>query len=62
MPLIKSASNEARSDNTRELIHSGYPVKQAVAIAYSNQREAQRATHEERESPRREHERRKYGQ
>lgn len=38
MPLIKSASNQARSDNIRELIHSGYNPKQASAIAYSNQR------------------------
>lgn len=62
MPLIKSASNEARSENIGELVRSGYPVKQASAIAYSNQREAQRADHDKREAPKHEHERMKYGQ
>jgi hypothetical protein len=62
MPLIKSASDEARSENIGELRHSGYPPKQAEAIAYSNQREAQRHDHHEREAPKHEHERHKYGQ
>lgn len=40
MPLIKSKSNGARSANIAELINSGYPPKQAAAIAYSTQRKA----------------------
>lgn len=35
MPLIKSSSKKARSQNIAELVRSGRPVKQAVAIAYS---------------------------
>jgi hypothetical protein len=62
MPLIKSASDEARSENIGELRRSGYKPAQAEAIAYSNQREAQRHDHDEREAPKHEHERRKYGQ
>lgn len=61
MPLIKSASNEARSENIGEMIKSGHPPKQAEAAAYANQREAQRHTHQERETPRHEHELNKYG-
>jgi len=61
MPLIKSASNEARQENIHEMIESGHPVKQAVAAAYHNQREAQRAHHEESNAPRHEHEMHRYG-
>ena len=61
MPLIKSASNEARSENISEMVRAGHPVKQAVAAAYHNQRDAQRHTHAEREAPRHEHELHKYG-
>lgn len=61
MPLIKSDSKEAFSKNVSELMHSNYPQKQALAIAYSNQREAQRHTHQEREAPKHEQERFKYG-
>lgn len=46
MPLIKSDSKEAFSKNVAELVHSNYPQKQAVAIAYSNKREAERKEHE----------------
>jgi len=42
MPLIKSGSKEARNANIKELIRSGYPPKQAVAIAYQNQRKYMR--------------------
>lgn len=38
MPLKKGKSKETRSANISELVHSGYPPKQAVAIAYSVQR------------------------
>ena len=62
MPLIKSTSDEARQENIKEMIHSGHPIKQAVAAAYHNQREAQRHTHEERQAPLHEREKEKYGQ
>lgn len=44
MPLIKSKSDEAFSKNVSELVHSGYPQKQAVAISYSVQRQAGKDT------------------
>jgi len=40
MPLIKSSSKKARSENIRREIDAGKPAKQAVAIGYSVQREA----------------------
>lgn len=61
VPLIKSSSNEARSENIAEMVKSGHPVNQAVAAAYHNQREAQRHTHDERQAPLHDHERMKYG-
>lgn len=33
MPLMKGSSDEAVSANIRELMHSGRPQKQAIAIA-----------------------------
>jgi hypothetical protein len=38
MPLKKSASKKAVSQNIREMKASGYPQKQAVAAALDNQR------------------------
>lgn len=35
MPLIKGKSQKVISANIRELIHSGRPKKQAIAIAMS---------------------------
>lgn len=35
MPLKKGKSAKVRSENISELRRSGYPEKQAVAIAYS---------------------------
>ncbi len=61
MPLNKSSSKEAFSENVSELRHSGYPEKQSLAIAYSTQREAQRHSHHEREAPKHHHEKHKYG-
>lgn len=58
MPLIKSKSDAARQENIKKEIHSGKPIKQAVAIGYSVQREA---SHEDRHNERVEHERHKYG-
>jgi len=57
MPLIASGSKEARQENIETEIHAGKPIKQAVAIGYSEQRQ-----HEDRHAERVEHERRKYGQ
>lgn len=38
MPLVKSKSNKARSENIRREVHAGRPPVQAEAIAYSMQR------------------------
>ena len=40
MPLKKSASKEAFRSNVRAEVKAGKPVKQAVAIAYSEKRAA----------------------
>ena len=40
MPLVKSTSKEAFRKNIKAEVKAGKPVKQAVAIAYSTQREA----------------------
>ena len=40
MPLIKSGSKKAMSENIRREMHAGKPQKQAVAIAYSVARKA----------------------
>ncbi len=40
MPLIKSASKKARQANIKAEIDAGKPIKQAVAIGYSEQRAA----------------------
>lgn len=33
MPLKKGKSRKTINRNVRELVHSGYPLKQAIAIA-----------------------------
>ena len=40
MPLVKSKSKEAFKKNVKTELSAGKPVKQAVAIAYSEKREA----------------------
>ena len=40
MPLVKSKSEKAFRENVKAEVKSGKPVKQAVAIAYSEKREA----------------------
>lgn len=40
MPLIKSKSKSARQTNIKREIAAGKPIKQAVAIGYSEQRQA----------------------
>lgn len=42
MPLVKSKSDKAFKQNIRTEVKHGKPVKQAVAIAYSVKREAQK--------------------
>lgn len=42
MPLTKSKSDKARQKNIDAEIKTGKPPKQAVAIGYSVQREAQK--------------------
>ena len=42
MPLIKSTKPEAFKKNIKAEIKAGKPVKQAVAIAYSEKREAEK--------------------
>jgi hypothetical protein len=42
MPLKKSASKPAFRANVKAEVAAGKPVKQAVAIAYSVKREAQK--------------------
>jgi hypothetical protein len=41
MPLVKSKSKKAFSENIRREMEAGKPQKQAVAIAYSVKRKAQ---------------------
>lgn len=40
MPLKKSTSKEAFKSNIKTEVKAGKPVKQAVAIAYAEKREA----------------------
>lgn len=43
MPLVKSKSEKAFSKNVKAELKAGKPQKQAVAIAYSVKREAQKS-------------------
>lgn len=42
MPLKKSSSNKARQANIRTEIKEGKPIRQAIAIGYSEQRQAKK--------------------
>ena len=44
MPLKKSTSAKAFKENIKAEVGAGKPVKQAVAIAYSEKREAAKTT------------------
>ena len=61
MPLIHSKSKEAFNKNVSEMVHSGHPVNQAVAAAYSVQRHASYDDKDESRIEREAHERFKYG-
>lgn len=43
MPLKKSTSPKAFKENIKTEIKAGKPVRQAVAIAYSEKREAEKS-------------------
>jgi ribosomal protein L12E/L44/L45/RPP1/RPP2 len=40
MPLIRGKSKKTREENIKEMIRSGRPPAQAIAAAYTEQREA----------------------
>jgi len=42
MPLTRSSSKAAFKKNVKKEIESGKPVKQSVAIAYAEKREAEK--------------------
>lgn len=42
MPLKKGSSKKVVSSNIRELRHSGYPQRQAIAIALSQKRKSRK--------------------
>lgn len=54
MPLIKSSSKKARQENIRTEIDSGRDPRQAIAIGYSVQREAESRKRKRQEQPQRE--------
>ena len=43
MPLVKSTSKKAFEKNIKAEVKAGKPVKQALAIAYSQKKEAEKA-------------------
>lgn len=53
MPLIKSTSKQAFGENIARERAAGKPIKQAVAIAYSERRSAQKDSHHSSHSARR---------
>jgi hypothetical protein len=53
MPLIKSTSKKAFGENIARERAAGKPEKQAVAIAYSEKREAAKAEHHSSHSSKR---------
>ena len=48
MPLKKGKSKKVISENIREMMHSGYPQKQAIAASLSQARKSKRKVHKKR--------------
>jgi hypothetical protein len=48
MPLNPGKSRQAFSDNVRTEMHAGKPQRQAVAIAYAEQRRSRRKNRRQR--------------
>ena len=48
MPLKKGKSKATFKSNVREMMHSGYPQKQALAAAYSQARKSSAKDHKKR--------------
>ena len=42
MPLKKGTSKKTFQDNVEELVKTGHSIKQALAIAYKNKRDAEK--------------------
>jgi hypothetical protein len=55
MPLIKSTSKQAQSENIATEIKAGRPQRQAVAISYAVKREAEHPHHSDHSARRSEH-------
>lgn len=51
MPLLKGSSKEIISSNIAELIRSGRPEKQAVAIAYAEARRSKKGKKDGKKKP-----------
>lgn len=52
MPLKAGSSNETRSQNIREMVRAGHPIKQAVAASYRQQRKYSRSKRRTRRADR----------
>ena len=55
MPLNKSTSKRAFSENVAAEMHAGRPQKQSVAIAYAVKREAEHPHHSDHSAKRSQH-------
>jgi hypothetical protein len=55
MPLTRSTSKKAFSHNVKAEMNAGKPLKQSLAIAYSEKREAEHGHHSEHSAKRSRH-------